>query len=714
MNGGLRRRMLILLGLAVVLVLGSLSAYFAFTLRAYSIATYMKSSFAEVTKYAEVIQKKTNYAFSLIRSFSSQLEANEDLPLENRRTIITNQMEQLYNDNKNALVDFWIVWEPNAFDGRDAEFVNSKPAHDETGRFVPVFSEGGLEPVVGYNTPGQGDWYIRPLKSQRDYASEPYEFTYATDKRKIKLLTLSTPIIKNGKSVGVVGTDLDINSLIAMVGGLYTNGARAVLLTEKGTFLVPHTKIARDKNISDMPKEMLDIFQKATTGRTVQSEMKDPESGEKNFLVYTPISIGDTGKYWILGVHIPASLVFAEANTATLTTIIAGVLALIFLMVLTSLIARSIVTPIQKFCAAADEVAGGNLDVKLESTGRKDEIEALVGSLRSMIGNLRQKILDVEEKNRQAAAESERAHQATAEAMEAKRISEEGQAILVRTASKVDEVVQNVGATIEELSGLIRLSGQEAVVQAGKMEQAAQAMTEMCTTVESVALSAQESAEASTHTGKTAQQGASVVRGSVESINTVQARVLDLKEKMQSLSQLTLSINGIITVISDIADQTNLLALNAAIEAARAGDSGRGFSVVADEVRKLAEKTMGATKEVTATIVAISSGIDEGLGGVDAVVTDIEASTTQATASGEALNDIVREVESIDSRIAHIATAAQQQLATCSQININVADVARMAGNTTSAMDKSSAALAELIRQNTTLQDLMRSLVSAT
>lgn len=711
MKGGLRKRMLTLLGMAVLLVLGGLSAYFTLTLRAYSIETYMDIASAEISRSSEVIQKKTDYAFSLVRSFASQLEANESIPLADRREIIIRQMEPLYNDNRNDLVDFWVVWEPNAFDGRDAEFVNAKPAHDKTGRFVPVFSEGGLEPVIGYNIPGQDDWYVAPLKSQRDYASEPYDFTYANDMRQVKLLTLSTPIIKSGRSVGVVGTDLDIEDLMIMVGGLYTNGAKAVLLTGEGTFLVPHTAGANGKNISGMAPELRDVFKDAIAGRTTQGEMKDPETGEKIFLVYTPINIGNTGKPWVLGVHIPASLVFAEANTATLTAAVAGVLALIFLMALTALIAGSIVRPLQKVSAAADEVARGNLEVEMESTGREDEIEALVKALRSMISNLRQQILDVEEKNRQAAAESQRAHQATEEAMRAKRLSEEGQAVLVSTAGKVGEVVQSFGTTIEQLSELISLSGKGAETQAGKMEEAARAMTDMYDTVQSVALSAQESAEASAHAGTTAQEGASVVRASVESINTVQGCVLDLKEKMHSLSQLTHSINSIVTVISDIADQTNLLALNAAIEAARAGESGRGFAVVADEVRKLAEKTMGATQEVTDTIGAISRGIDEGLGGVDRVVEDIGASTAQATASGEALDGIVREVKAIDSRVASIAAAAQQQLATCSQINANVADVAQMAGDTTSAMDKSASALAELVRQNETLQNLMRSLV---
>jgi methyl-accepting chemotaxis protein len=73
--------------------------------------------------------------------------------------------------------------------------------------------------------------------------------------------------------------------------------------------------------------------------------------------------------------------------------------------------------------------------------------------------------------------------------------------------------------------------------------------------------------------------------------NTSSNVVVQSKKSIERLSDYSIFLNNVLTVLGDVVDRTNLLSINAAIEAVRAGVIGKGFNVVALEIRKLASQS---------------------------------------------------------------------------------------------------------------------------
>ncbi len=245
--------------------------------------------------------------------------------------------------------------------------------------------------------------------------------------------------------------------------------------------------------------------------------------------------------------------------------------------------------------------------------------------------------------------------------------------------------------------------------QSRRVMETASAMEQMNSSIMNIADSAMGAAGEAEQARDQAQEGASVVLEAQNSITSVHELTKELRSSMSGLNAQTEDIGRIITVINDVADQTNLLALNAAIEAARAGDAGRGFAVVADEVRKLAEKTMVSTKEVGDAISAIQNGARSSMHRMEDAAKAVDEATELASRSGQALERIVRLVESTSGKVRGIAQASEEQSTASEQVTTAMDEINQVTHETSQGMIEASKAINELVDLSMDLRKLSES-----
>lgn len=273
-----------------------------------------------------------------------------------------------------------------------------------------------------------------------------------------------------------------------------------------------------------------------------------------------------------------------------ISTFVVFLLVITLLVLSASSLTLSITKSLKKVIKASEDIAGGNLHVKID-TNEKNEIAQVLNSVEKM----RDKLYNI--------------------------------------VNSLISASTNISMASESLNLRSQKMAQGAAEQASSVEEISSAMEEMASNI-------QQNAENSKQTEIIAQNAAAgIKKGSSATVEAVGS--------MNNIAER-------ISIINDIAFQTNILALNAAVEAARAGEHGRGFAVVAGEVRKLAERSKMAADEIqqlSNSVMNTSKDAGDQLGYLvpeiektAQLVQEITASSLEQNSGAEMINNTIQQL----------------------------------------------------------------------
>ncbi|MCC7576011.1 MAG: HAMP domain-containing protein, partial [Methanomethylovorans sp.] len=325
----------------------------------------------EALAYQQAIEMARSYA----NEFNGDMEVNQAVG----KTIATSMSNYESSDRDEVnnmlyailvthptLLGTYVAYEPNAFDGNDELYVNSR-GHDATGRFIPYWNKmrGAIElaPLLYYDT---SDYYQLPKKLQTDVLTEPYYY------EGVFMVSYASPVMKNGTFIGIGGVDVSLYYLDDILSNVKAFDTGYAFMTSNSGMLLsyPYNKqwignrTLYDFGIADFSHMADDI----KMGKNGHVETIDPNTGERVVMFYEPIRTGNFSFVLV----VPKDEIFAGVIALRTKLLFISMAAVIFMAAIAYLIALSVTSPIKQIVAGFKKISDDAVKGKLDTRASND------------------------------------------------------------------------------------------------------------------------------------------------------------------------------------------------------------------------------------------------------------------------------------------------------------------------------------------------------
>ncbi len=607
----LRQKLGFAIGAGILLIVSVLVFYSSSQSRDEAIKTAKENLKNEVAKFTSEVRLILEDAIDASNSLGNSLSIAGDYKHKGAisREVAQAMGEAVLLSNK-EFIGLTLAFEPDAFDGKDAQYKNSF-AHDATGRFMTYVTRnaaGGadLGVLTSYEEASIAPWYFIPKERKVDFVTEPV--IYPIQGKDVLMISMMTPILRHGRFVGVTGIDYSIDFMQKLVSNrdIYGGNYDLSIISHEGVYAASNKNPEWVyKNVSEVRK---DIYKEILA--TIHKGEVDLIQRSDRIIATRPLVVGNSDLPWQIQLTIPMSEVTARANQLMWAQIAMGIVFLILGVAAVLWYVTRLVKPLEAMVVMAEKMADGDLKYRVEIKTANDEIGVLYAAFSKMRDKLTQII------------------------------------------NQIVDGAEQIASASEQLSTTSMQISQGAAEQASSAEEVSSTIQQMTANIHQNRSNAADSETITKAVAEGINKGADTSLMSVKAFNDIAGKILFIK---------------------DIAMQTNILALNASVEAARSGEHGRGFSVVASEVRKLAEHTAEASnmideliqgsKEVVTETGEIMQSIVPQMDRAKKLVQDISISSTEQASGAEQVNSAIQQLSYVIQQNA----AASEEMASSSE-----------------------------------------------